>query len=149
MPAFFSHYSFGLYGYKKMSGNYIKKSVKNHPHVFALGCQGPDLFFYHLGSYSSKDNNYGSRLHEENTGMFLRLLAKKALDAWKISESETKIHREKLSVRFRLRMQQVFLHIIVLTVMYIHMYTVLQVQMMINCVQADILRWNQILIYRC
>ena len=49
MPAFFSHYRFGLYGYKKMSGNYIKKSVKNHPHVFALGCQGPDLFFYHLG----------------------------------------------------------------------------------------------------
>lgn len=96
MPAFFSHYRFGLYGYKKMSGNYIKKSVKNHPHVFALGCQGPDLFFYHLGSYSSKDNNYGSRLHEENTGMFLRLLAKKALDAWKISESETENTQRKV-----------------------------------------------------
>ncbi len=79
MPAFFSHYRFGFYSYKEMPDTIIKRSVRNHPHVFSIGCQGPDLFFYHFGSCINVKNNYANRLHEEKTGELIHCLIKKAL----------------------------------------------------------------------
>lgn len=81
MPAFFSHYRFGFYSYKELETSFLKAAVVKHPHVFVLGCMGPDLFFYHLGNYTGNEKNFAKRLHEENTGEFLNYMFKKFLTA--------------------------------------------------------------------
>lgn len=78
MPAFLSHYRFGFHCYKNLPVNFLKEAILAHPHVFVLGCQGPDLFFYHIGNYNGSEKNFSGRLHDENTGKFLLLLLEKA-----------------------------------------------------------------------
>lgn len=91
MPAFFCHYRFGYHAFRDMTAGAVRDSIRRHPHVFALGCQGPDLFFYNLASYSGEGMNYGNRLHEENTGLFLRMLAETSLRMDAGEERETAI----------------------------------------------------------
>jgi len=78
MPAFFSHYRFGFYSYKELEISFVKEAIVKYPHAFVLGCQGPDLFFYHLGNYSGNERDFAGRLHEENTSTFLNSLFEKA-----------------------------------------------------------------------
>lgn len=78
MPAFFSHYRFGFHSYRELQMSFVKEAIVKHPHAFVLGCQGPDLFFYHIGNYNGNERDFAGRLHEENTATFLNSLFEKA-----------------------------------------------------------------------
>lgn len=80
MPAFFTHYRFGFHSYKKMRINSVKKSIRQYPHSFVLGCQGPDLFFYSMRNYTDKRYCFSDRIHEEKTGEFFVNMTKDVLN---------------------------------------------------------------------
>lgn len=90
MPAFFSHYRFGVYCYKRMENSDLKRAIHHYPHAFCMGCQGPDLFFYHVLGGLLSERNYGSRLHSENTGLFLNQLALETLQTVEKEERDVK-----------------------------------------------------------
>lgn len=71
MPGFTTHYLFGLNTYKKLNNLPIKKTIYEHHTAYALGLQGPDLYFYFLPSYLMHSDNIGSIAHEKHTGKFL------------------------------------------------------------------------------
>lgn len=81
MPGFRSHYVFGI-----ESRNILKKLntpeslsmwdvVRSHPAVYALGQQGPDIFFYNPLSYTHKRNT-GEIMHHDRTLAFITNLIK-------------------------------------------------------------------------
>ena len=74
MPGFATHYLFGVNTIKKISNDMITNSIKEYPHTFGLGLQGPDLFFYFLPSYLKKSGNLGTLVHHKNNGLFLSYL---------------------------------------------------------------------------
>lgn len=74
MPGFATHYLFGVNTIKKISNDMITNSIKEYPHAFGLGLQGPDLFFYYLPSYLRKSGNIGTLAHHKNYGLFLSYL---------------------------------------------------------------------------
>lgn len=74
MPGFATHYLFGVDAYHKLASNKLKENLRKNHSVFALGLQGPDLFFYYLPSYLLHRRNIGDRAHRENTGAFFAYL---------------------------------------------------------------------------
>lgn len=74
MPGFTTHYLFGLNAYKHFSSTHLKRTICKRHTAYALGLQGPDLFFYFLPSYLVHKNNIGSVAHTEKTNQFLRHL---------------------------------------------------------------------------
>jgi hypothetical protein len=70
MPGFTTHYLFGAEAYKRSSSAEIRRVIKHNPHAFALGLQGPDMFFYYLPSYLLHTTNLGALAHEKDTGAF-------------------------------------------------------------------------------
>ena len=51
MPGFATHYLFGVDAYKELTSRKISVHIARHHHAYALGLQGPDIFFYYLPSY--------------------------------------------------------------------------------------------------
>ena len=76
MPGFVTHYLFGVDAYKKMRSLKLKHDIKINHSAFALGLQGPDLFFYYLPSYLMHKENIGSLAHSKHTGTFFYNLLK-------------------------------------------------------------------------
>lgn len=74
MPGFATHYLFGVDAYHKLPDNKLKENLKKNHSAYALGLQGPDLFFYYLPSYLMHRKNIGDRAHRENTGAFFAYL---------------------------------------------------------------------------
>ena len=48
MPGFTTHYLFGVDAYKKINNPKLKQKIGDNHCAFALGLQGPDVFFYYL-----------------------------------------------------------------------------------------------------
>lgn len=74
MPGFTMHYLFGVKSISEFSAKFLKEKIRNHKGVFALGTQGPDLFFYHLPSKFLYKQNPGSMMHREDSGLFFQNL---------------------------------------------------------------------------
>lgn len=74
MPGLSTHYVFGIYTYRNTTQKKIKTTIKLNLHSFALGLQGPDMFFDFLPLFLICRKNTGRILHTQNTGLFLRNL---------------------------------------------------------------------------
>ena len=70
MPGFTTHYLFGVDAYRHLTSTQIRKNLKQNHSAFALGLQGPDLFFYYLPSYLMHTTNIGALAHTTDTGVF-------------------------------------------------------------------------------
>lgn len=74
MPGFLTHYLFGQQIISKLDlitdCSWFKKVLNRHPHVFNLGTQGPDLFFYYLPSNFNPKKKLGSVMHQTKTGAY-------------------------------------------------------------------------------
>ena len=79
MPAFYTHYIFGRFGYHDMEEGVLKEMVRRHKKVYSFGLSGPDIFFYFAPDQLLVHPTPGSRLHEEKCGAFLRCMLREAL----------------------------------------------------------------------
>lgn len=70
MPGFTTHYLFGVDTYKMLAPGRFRHNLKQNHSAFALGLQGPDLFFYYLPSYLMHRQNIGALAHSHKTGTF-------------------------------------------------------------------------------
>lgn len=81
MPGFRTHYVFGIESRNTLKKIHTPESlsiwdmVRSHPGAYAIGQQGPDIFFYNPPSYAHKRNT-GERMHHENTLDFICNLIK-------------------------------------------------------------------------
>ncbi|BBF41339.1 hypothetical protein lbkm_0013 [Lachnospiraceae bacterium KM106-2] len=72
MPGFITHYLLGQKTLEELDSNQVSNAISNHPNVFSLGTQGPDLFLYYPGCFlPGKLKGLGSRMHREHTGEYL------------------------------------------------------------------------------
>lgn len=76
MPGFATHYLFGLTTHRELNTSPMRTCIAKHPHAYALGLQGPDIFFYYPPSHIRASGNLGSLAHKNRTGIFLRNLLK-------------------------------------------------------------------------
>lgn len=76
MPGFVSHYLFGQETYKQLRPSHLKHSIQHYHRVYALGLQGPDVFFYNIFFLLRKKENPGSVIHEKKTREFFSYLLK-------------------------------------------------------------------------
>ena len=77
MPGFLTHYVFGQELLNQLPDISVKKIIQENPNSYALGLQGPDLFFYYFPTLlKGNTHKLGNRMHKEKTHDFLM----KALD---------------------------------------------------------------------
>lgn len=76
MPGFTTHYLFGIDAYKRILPSTIRENLNKNQCAFALGLQGPDIFFYYLPSHLIHTQNIGALAHENQTGTFFSHLLK-------------------------------------------------------------------------
>lgn len=62
MPNVYAHASLGRQAVPQMSASH-QKTIQAHPRAFALGLQGPDIFFYGSIFRDAEAGAFGSRLH--------------------------------------------------------------------------------------
>ena len=74
MPGYVTHYIFGRDMYEKLNDPVLKNNLYKNRAVYALGHQGPDIFFYYLPAYVLHGHNLGDMAHTENTGAFYAAL---------------------------------------------------------------------------
>jgi hypothetical protein len=87
MPGFTTHYLFGVDAYHHISSPQIRQNLKYNHSAYALGLQGPDLFFYYLPSYLMHRENIGALAHRKDTGAFFaNLLGSRVLFSGKEHE---------------------------------------------------------------
>jgi hypothetical protein len=70
MPGFTTHYLFGVDAYSEIHAHPMRENLQFNHCAFALGLQGPDLFFYYLPSYLMHRENIGALAHRKDTGAF-------------------------------------------------------------------------------
>lgn len=79
MPGFRSHYVFGIETRNELKekdnpvSQNIWQMIRDYPASYALGLQGPDIFFYNPSSYLHRRNT-GERMHHERTLSFIEHL---------------------------------------------------------------------------
>ena len=74
MPGFVTHYIFGVNAFKQLADSEIKNIIKKHRHAYAVGLQGPDVFFYHIPTAYGPKPDVGNWMHKRDTGEFLKQL---------------------------------------------------------------------------
>lgn len=79
MPGFITHHLFGQKTYQQLKNPKIKHLIHKYPKVFALGLQGPDIFFYDLSFLIFRKKSPGTLLHTTETGKFLNQLLQSSL----------------------------------------------------------------------
>ena len=90
MPAQILHTLFGEDLMAELHGNHPwRRLTKKYGSVFALGCQGPDIF-YHSQKTRPVALEYGTLLHRRGFGDFTAALFKKTLDIAVIDKIEKK-----------------------------------------------------------
>lgn len=75
MPGFLTHYFFGVSTFRHADRHIFYNLIKKHPGAYALGLQGPDLFFYYPPGYRFCPNP-ASAAHSGHTTEFLNALLK-------------------------------------------------------------------------
>jgi hypothetical protein len=76
MPGFTTHYFFGIDAYQRIEDPKIRRNLAHNRGAYALGLQGPDLFFYFFPSYVLHRENLGALAHSWDTGLFFSNLLK-------------------------------------------------------------------------
>lgn len=79
MPGFTTHYLFGVDAYKRITLASVRNNLTHNHSAYALGLQGPDLFFYYLPSYLLHKKNLGALAHSSDTGTFFSYLLESRL----------------------------------------------------------------------
>ncbi len=75
MPGFTTHYLFGTDAFHELKCAPLKRNLYYNRAAYALGLQGPDLFFYYLPSYAFLwGHNLGALAHAQRTGEFYQNL---------------------------------------------------------------------------
>ncbi len=74
MPGYVTHYIFARDMYGKLTDPVLKENLYKNRAVYALGHQGPDIFFYYLPAYVLHGHNLGDMAHTKNTGAFYAAL---------------------------------------------------------------------------
>ena len=74
MPGFTTHYLFGIDAYHRIQNSYVRENLYKNHSAYALGLQGPDVFFYYLPSYLLHKKNLGAIAHSQDTGAFFSYL---------------------------------------------------------------------------
>ena len=74
MPGFTTHYLFGQQTYQRLRTSKLKQNIQKYHTVYALGLQGPDIFFYDILSLILSEKNPGSIAHTADTHRFLKNL---------------------------------------------------------------------------
>ena len=82
MPGFRTHFLFGKTSEEEFHLGKNFPCLREHPRVFWLGQQGPDIFFYDIPSLIRQKKNIGSEMHNHNVMAFFSALF----------ESRQKIH---------------------------------------------------------
>ncbi len=70
MPGFITHLSFGEQSISFINSEDTKDLINRHSAAFALGLQGPDIFFYHLPAYIFYKKNIGNVMHSNRVMAF-------------------------------------------------------------------------------
>ena len=74
MPGYVTHYIFARDMYGKLNDPVLKENLYRNRAVYALGHQGPDIFFYYLPAYVLHGHNLGDMAHTERTNAFFASL---------------------------------------------------------------------------
>lgn len=74
MPGYVTHYIFGREIYDRLKDSAFKQNLYDNRAVYALGQQGPDIFFYYLPAYILHGHNLGHMAHAKNTNQFFSAL---------------------------------------------------------------------------
>ena len=74
MPGFITHYLFGCETIKNIKDSGIRKILKDNKNIYALGLQGPDIFFYFPYSFTGNRKRLASVMHVYDTGRFFNNL---------------------------------------------------------------------------
>lgn len=77
MPGFVTHYLFGVSAFHRMRASALRDLIQRYPHAYALGLQGPDIFFYYLPGFR-KNPAPGSATHSRHSNRFLGALIESA-----------------------------------------------------------------------
>lgn len=88
MPAFYTHYTCGLLGYRALAPGYLKRCILEEKRVYSLGLAGPDIFFYSILDALDKNCHAGETMHVAKTGAFLHNLFNEAM---KLEKREKRI----------------------------------------------------------
>ncbi len=70
MPGFITHLSFGEQSISFITVEDTKSLIERHSTAFALGLQGPDIFFYHIPAYIFYKKNIGNVMHSNRVMLF-------------------------------------------------------------------------------
>ena len=74
MPAFITHYLFGVDMYKAISPKELKAIIHQNQNAYKLGLQGPDIFFYDIPTVlGPADLNVGTYMHEKKISLFFQI----------------------------------------------------------------------------
>lgn len=71
MPALYAHDKFGKLVLEKLSPN-LKEIIKQYPHSFQIGLQGPDFLFFYRALYKNKINKIGVYYHHHDIFSFMK-----------------------------------------------------------------------------
>lgn len=74
MPAYLTHYTCGLMGYRSLPDGELKDIIREHASVYNMGLAGPDLFFYSPLELATEKQPVGRVMHKYRTGKFLQAL---------------------------------------------------------------------------
>lgn len=75
MPGLIAHYICGLRALRAMPQE-AAEAIGRHRRLYNIGCQGPDIFFYHgPASVSREVREIGARMHRTNVRSFMRNMA--------------------------------------------------------------------------
>ena len=70
MPGFITHFVFGKEAYKRFIQGDVKEAIRKYRHVFNVGLQGPDIFFYFPMFKLISKKNLGSIMHRSEVNPF-------------------------------------------------------------------------------
>lgn len=74
MPGFITHLFFGEQTLSFIESKEAISVLEAHKTTFALGLQGPDIFFYHIPAYFFYEKNIGNIIHKKSVMFFFENL---------------------------------------------------------------------------
>lgn len=80
MPAFITHYLYGVDMYQTLLSKEIKSVLYQYQNAYKLGLQGPDIFFFDLSIIlGPSEYNVGNHMHEHKVSQFFQNYLEKLL----------------------------------------------------------------------
>lgn len=73
MPAFITHYLYGVDMYQTLTSKELKSIIYHNQNAYKLGLQGPDVFFFDLPLIlGPSEYNVGNHMHEHKVSLFFQ-----------------------------------------------------------------------------